>query len=600
MAYTPTAADFQEVAPSYVPSLSDFQEAMPQPMFGNSTPGLFAAHTLADVATSGTDLANTLKGVVNNYLPAKTPQPIQNFFAPDTTNYYNALGINPNMVDKYAVAAGDIAPYFTGAGEATRALAIPGEVAPIVSQNMLAFMGQDAANDPSNPAQGALSGVIPGALSSVLGVGAMAAPRVAADIYGRTAFPGLISKGTDMLQSGLGNATDYAAQLAGKFQQAKDINNNAWNAVTEHAANLDTQLQNNGQNFDATPYTQHISDFLNKVGSMEPATARKYQNAVGFAQEEAQNLTPQSFQGAVDLRQNLNNFLQDYANKKQLDLNDKQTSNFIQSTKNVLNNDVIDANKDAVNPDDLENFKNAWENANQTHQAQLSFANTTNAAGAPVFSNVLNKAGQAQSPEGAILNEFMPTPAQTGTNEIQHLGNLMGDQQTANNALLSYALRNANSKGAADKAVTNFYQKLSPEQRNALVGNSEAQPYLQTASNAITRYGMPIAPSWGWSPVSHFGLHYGIPGALGLGAGMALNLPLEQAGALGAGSALAARGLGYLAQKTATPQSVNAAMNLAKKPLQGNLAGKYLPPGLVQQFLPAYPQNALANPQGDQ
>lgn len=564
-----TSMASQNAAPAPAFNWSDYQEApaaQTQPPSMGLIPSI-GAHVLADTATLGSDILNVPHNI-DNSIPGYEP----NF------NYYNALGVQPNLADKIGTGIASYAPYDTGAGELVGGLELGGKYLPALARNVGAGAAYGAANSPNSPLGGEVGGAGLGVANTALSAVGGLLGRGATNLYAKTALPGLIDQGTQAVMKGLGNAGDYASQLLGKYKDADAANANAWNTATQNATNLDSQLTANKATFNAQPYNDYITNYLGKVNGMEPATAYKYNDAVDFANNVASKIAPQSFSGAMDLRQNLNNTLNNYTKQKGLDQADYQSTQFIGGLKNVLNNDVIDANASNVNPDDLSNFKQSWENANQTHQNLQAFKQTTNAAGAPIFSNVLRTGVTGnQSPEGAILNEFMPTPAQTGTNEYQNLSNLYGSQPQAQQALTAYALRNANSKGDADKSVMNFYQNQSPEQRQFLFANTPAQPALQAASQGVETYGAPTQPGFNLNGLHHFGLHYGLPGGIGFGAGLAMGLPWEQAVGLGAGAALGAKGIGKAIQKTATPGLVNRAMNYGQSAVQ--------PSGLIPSYL---------------
>lgn len=570
--------------------------SLPQTAWDN-TKG-FLAHSAGDLGTLGGEILNVPNQTstwLNQHLSPNTP--IIPPYNPGY-NYYQPLGVQPNTADNLAVNVAKYAPYATGAGEAvglTRmapAIADAGltgvkgwlaSTAPTVAENVLGNTAYGATNDNNNGNNGAVSGAETGLLAGGLNVGGNALTRGAAYAYGKTALPGLISQGTATLKQGLGDASDYATQLINKFKGAQDANTSAWNTVSDNASNLDSQLAANNKTFNSDAYTQHVNDFLAKVDQMEPAVARPYQNAVDFAKTELLPNAPQSFTGAVAARQNLNDTLGDFLNKRQLPQADAQTQGLVSGLKNVLKSDVIDGNASSVNPDDLSSFKQSWEDANQAHQNVQAFKQTTNKAGSSTFSPVLNSSQSAASPEAGILSEYMPEKGQTGTNEINNLANLYGDPKTAQDALASYALRGIDNKGDAGKAALNFYQNMSPEQRSAMLANNPAQPYYDTLNKGISFYGgVPkTAPAFSNGIFPWMGYHAmsASPLALtGFAGGLLSGMPWEHALMLGAASGAAGKIGGNIAQRTTNPGLVNRAMNYSTSPVQTGLISRYVTP----------------------
>lgn len=577
MAFTPELPNDPELQQSqFVPALPadpDFQAPTVTPQVtqptGNTAVNI-GAHVLGDLGTIGGDILNVPHHIYSG-IPAYNPG----------YDYYKPLGVQPNLADKVGVNVAEYAPYATGAGAAVDALGIGGKILPTIAQNELGNVAFGATQNDDN-ASGAIKGAATGGLASVLGIGGSAIGKAGANLYAKTAIPGLIQKGTDALKTTLGNANDYAAKFLQRFQGADMANEANWKMANANADNLDSQMSAKNTPFNAQPVTDYISGFLDKVKGMTPMQARPYQNAVDFAQNEASQILPQNFSDLVAGRQIANDTLSDFLKKRNLDQADNQTQEFVKGWKDSLVNDVPEANKSAVNADDFNNFKDSWENANQSHQYLQQFKNTTNTAGAQTPSNVLATARNAQSPEGGILSQFMPATTQTGTNEIENLGNLYGDQGEANNALLSYKLRQATDAEKSPNQAMNIYRGFSPEQRQALYQNNPSQPYFSTANRGVEQYGMPKTAPQGFLPkLGYHALAASPAGLLGFGGGLAMGMPWEHALMLGAGTAfggkLGAKGI----QKMATPNSVNAAMNYAQAPIQTGLLSRYVIPAMT-------------------
>lgn len=527
-------------------------------------------HALADVATVGRDLLNVPHNIVNS-IPAYQP----NF------NYYNALGVQPNLVDKLGVGATEYAPYEMGAGEAVKAAQLSGKYLPLLAQNVLGGAAFGAANSPTSTLGGTAEGAALGVASTGVGLGLSGTGRLLANAYAKSALPGLISKGTDAVMGGLSNPDNYTAQLAAKFKQANTTNNANWEAVAQKATNLDNQVS--PDTFNVNPYKNYITNFLSDVDSKTPKQQAAFSLAKQFAQNELNEL-PENFTDLVTGRQLLNQSLQKFNTKNNLLLNDSNTAQFVKGLKGTLG-DTLDANQNNVDSGTFNDLKQSWQNANQSHQDLKAFTNSTNAVGANTPSRVLNAGFKGgQNTDSAILNQFIPAPTQTGTNEYQNLANLYGsrdpqtgalipNQPAAQQALTSYQLRNANANGTPEKAVMDLYQKQSPQQQQYLFNNTPAQPYLQAANQGIANYGKPVNPKGFWQGTGHYGLHLGLlGGGTALGAATVGGMPWEDALALGAGVAGAKYGVGKAIAATARPGLSNFMMNYGKSAIKPGLA----------------------------
>lgn len=499
------------------------------------------AHALADVADYGNSLINIPHNLSGGAIPGYQPG----------YDYHQALGVQPNLADTFATDALKYMPaglaakgLLGGLGLAGSAMSdagmslgsIPSAVAASPLAQTMATGGLYGAgfgdsNSGLDTGINAVEGTGLGAITHGAGLLANSGLNYAANAYAKSAIPGLINRGGQAVMAGLGNAGDYVKQLLNQYGLAKGAENNAWNMAKTTAANLDNQLPivkdsfgvpTGKASFDSSPYDNYVNNFINKVDAMPGADKPVYQQAQEVAQNVAADLSPKNFTQAVNARQNLNAKLKDYLNLKPSQIPTQpntQTTNFINGLKGVLDNDLLDKNAAKVDPNDLDYFKQMWGRANQATQEASNFNIGTNSAGASTFNSTLNSALKTTNPDAGILNQFIPSAEQTGTNEYENLADLYGSQQHASDALKSYALRNAANKGQQNQEVMKLYSSQSPEQRAWMFGGSPGEANLSTAQDAISQYGLPT-PGW-----KGMGKNFGM--------GLLHSTPLAAAGTIG-------------------------------------------------------------------
>lgn len=597
------------------------------------------ANTTRNALNTGVNLVNGATSIAG--IPA-----IPNI--PQGQSVRDMLGLpQANTADKIAQGIASFVPYSTGLSE----LGAVGD-----ASNLANRMGAAASEgalyggtqNPDNPEQGALIGSVAAGATPALTAIPGAIARPAANLYAKTALPGLISKGTDLIQSGLGNASDYAMALKNNFinagttadslldnrwNTAKNIDNQyqqgltAWGMQPSQQQNLAESLQNskpilyagglnnnainsytddllNGKinpdedvlgKFDNTNYVNTLknikSDLQEKIGNETDTT---YDNSLSHVNKWLEN-PPLNWQDAVRRSINTNDAPRTWSVK-----NNNASDDYLQGVAGQagasLKQSVYDSAKNAPGA----GIKNLWDSANQAYGQKMGYLQVPGESGnALQFNKTMANAMQGKdNPDAALFNQFMPSTSQTGTDAFDHLsdlygsrdanGNIIPDAKTAQNSLLSYALRDANDKGDASKAVLNYYQGMSPAQRDVMLANNPAQPYFQTVNRGIDqmKYGMPKTAPQGFLPkLGYHALAASPIGLLGFGGGLLAGMPWEQALMLGAGAAaggkLGAKGI----QKFATPQGVQRAMAYAKSPIgsSGLISNYLLPSQMAQQ-----------------
>jgi hypothetical protein len=203
-----------------------------------------------------------------------------------------------------------------------------------------------------NPGESRLTNAEYGAAGGLLGKAggsiANAAIRKGAEKYAQSAMPGLVAKATARIKRYI-SPEEASQKLQANFNEAAAKNTANWNKTNTLAQTLDNNLADKGKAFDASPFTNHIQDFSNKLKGMEPAVRAKYAQAADFA-NHIQEQAPQSFSGAVALRQNLNQELKKFLDKNNVKVTDTETKNLITGLKNSLQK-TVDANADKFGSD---------------------------------------------------------------------------------------------------------------------------------------------------------------------------------------------------------------------------------------------------------
>lgn len=415
-------------------------------------------------------------------------------------------------------------------------------------------------------------GAAGGTLGSGIGQGADAALRYGAKTYAQSAIPGLISKATDKIKNYI-SPEQAAATLQNNFNKAAGVNTANWAQTSNLASALDDHLATQGKAFDATPFAKTIQDFTDKVSQMEPAVRAKYEQALGFA-NHVQDQAPQSFTGAVALRQNLNQELSKYLAKNNILAKDSQTKDLITQLKGSLQ-DTVNANKGNVDNDLLNQFSQSWDAANKSHAAMQDFYKAPNATGALKTMRPLKDALQSGTLDSAALGKYA-RPSLAGTSGTDQLNKLTGSDDAAR----AYVMRNV-TQGRGNQDALGAYEKLSPPQRQALFGNQSEGAALNVASTAKNALGEP-SPS-GWGALGHHAATLGAPGFLGfLGAKTVGGQDWDTSLAAGLATAAAAKGGQAAISRFASPASVMKAANFATS--QNKNAGRYLSPVLASLF----------------
>jgi hypothetical protein len=570
VAYTPSLNDIHDLMPQqsaggYTPSMADVQDLMPgqsaqqaqaapQPAAsvprGNVAQSGFMSYfnapkdmspTMADITAFNTGAGRLAHGILQPFLEGsndKLAQASRDVAARREANYKTAKDIDPTGASIAEFVGNAALPAILTRG--TGWLAGPATGAVIGAANYV------------NPGESRLANAGFGAAGGLLGTGLGklfdTSGRKIAEKYAKSAMPGLVAKATDKIKNYI--TPEQAAQkLQANFNKADVTNTLNWNKANTLAQTLDNHLTTQGKAFDASPFAQHLQDFSEKTKKMEPAIRAKYDQARMFA-NEIQEQTPQSFAGVVSLRQNLNEELKKFLDKNNIKIADTETKSLITGLKGALQN-TVDANAGKVDNKILDQFKNSWKDANQSHQYLQEFYNAPDTAGTLKAARPQRKSLQAGTQDRASIKPYV-RPTIGGTTGINQLNKLTGNDDAAR----SYIMRDVmEGRGNPNDALTN-YEKLSKPQRERLFDSLPEGQQLKAASLVRNTFPAPSSDKLTLELIKH---------KLGGMAGTVGTL-----------------GIPNMAAKFATPSSVMRAVNRAQTPNQK--AGRYLSPVLANLF----------------
>lgn len=578
MAYAPSIDDIQDLIPQqqsaggYSPSLSDVQDLIPaqsaqasgasvprgnanssamSPMesagVGLYTGALDLAHGLVQpIVEEGGPLANLPyfgSGDKTGIFGNKVAQISKDIAAKRAASYQTAKDANPlsagagNLIGNVAATM-----LFPEAKAASTAMKFVKPVAQGLGIGYAQYVNPDESRT-SNTVWGGIGGSGGAFAGKLFDAGI----RKGAQKYAQSAIPGLIDKATDKIK-GYISPEQATQKLQANFNVAAAKNTANWNKTNALAETLDSTLTSQGKAFDASPFTNHIQDFSDKLKGMEPAVRAKYAQAADFA-NHIQDQAPQSFSGAVALRQNLNQELKKYLEKNNIKAADKETGNLIKDLKTSLQ-DTVNTNGGNVDNRLLNQFKDTWESANKSHQDLTEFVKTPNADGALRPRVPRRKALNDQALDAGALGQYL-RPSMRGDAGINQLNKLTGNDEAAR----SYLMRNVMEKSGNPKSALTEYEKLSVPQRERLFDSLPEGQSLKAAGIARAAFPEP-SRNMTWELLKH---------KLGGFAGSVASL-----------------GGIPLAAKYASPSSVIKAVNRAKTPNKNS--GRYLSPGLASLF----------------
>lgn len=529
-----------------------------------SLPESIGRNTAAILGSAGRDIINTPRNLLNlvpginnqnNPVPAYEPN----------YDYYKAMGVQPSTSKSLAQGIVEFGAPLGAASKISSLGGIP-KISEGLQTNLLAGGIGGAAADPNHPYAGLAEGTAIGGIAHGLGLAGSTVANAAANLYAKTALPGLVSRGTSAFAKTLRGSDATVSPLKDAHDAAATNETLQWQNANDKAAELDNNLMRP----DPSPYLDYVNDFIKQKSALEPAIRSSSEEALDFAKTKALDLTPQSYQGAVALRQGLNENIQDYLKMRNKDAPSRGLNSFVKGLKSTLD-EVVNPEG---SPQPVQDFYNSWQDANKATQRKEEFYLTPDKNGMLQYNRGLENALKNTNPDASIIGNFVPKAGQTGISGLNQLTNLVGDKDTAANMINSYAARQLPTSGKLTKTAADYYSALSPEQRTALVSDN---PYLKTANDVMLNYKDP-ATSWDWGDQGKKAIwtHF-LPMAAGYGGAHYVGLnPWEAAaiaGGIGGATTLGRIGL----WKFATPNSVQRAMAYGRTPANnpGNIANPF-------------------------
>lgn len=489
----------------------------------------FGKHLLAE---AGSAAQNTVKNMnmprLDQYFKGIPTVPGGN------TNLYDKFGIQKGGLDEFGENVMGFLPYASGAGAIREGAKLLPGMAKFIEKNPY-YTASAAENALSGGAYGAVqdgesgaeTGAIAGALSPFPAAATDAALRYGAQKFAQSAIPGMTKRATDYMRNLL-SPNDYTTHLKGNFKDAFDKNTANWGKVDEAAAALDNSFKGSGgapgsliksgdktpqTSFDNTPYLNHIDDYINKINDLEPARREEYSQALDFA-NKARELAPESVQGAVAAHKNLNQALKEFMGNKGVPAANMRAKEFVSGLKDNLkenmSNDFLDSRMKDLGYN--QSFSDIWNDANKSHADLQNFYKVPDKFGSPEEKKNFKSAirDRSASDEGALIGQYAPKPAQTGTEGLDQLANVMGSKSAAQDAVKSYINRRPLTNGVSTLDVSNEYAKLSPAQRDWIYGGSKEGDLLNTINNVRQSFGKEPARSL-LTAGTHHALGLGLP-----------------------------------------------------------------------------------------
>lgn len=408
--------------------------------------------------------------------------------------------------------------------------------------------------------KGILGGGIAGAAGGALGNIASGLARTAGRYIAGRAVQPLMQK----VESGIKPTTDSLADTLGKAYQSAKAKTTEWQNTLIPLAK---QADSSSPNFDSSIFQQEIKNLLKQYEPKMSRLSDKY----GPAKKELEKLQenpPSSYLDATHLNEYLNDLPKTFEATN--DPQQQVLRNISGNLKDALQQQV---EKNSTQSDLGKQFVDLWNRQRQNYQYLKSFEKVPvgrNDDGSLRLSYKKKLANQIEggAPDEDIAQHFMPTSKEQGTLKIDHLSNLVGDPQIAQNLLKNEFIKNSTEQGIFNpKKALNSYLKLSDQQRSAMFLPQE-KALFDSASKAksIDEKNRILNSIRSFINQREL-LRMGLPPAIGMSLGILHGTPTEGAGAGVIGSLLGGLAVRGAAQRAATPEAIES---LARFTEQGN------------------------------
>ena len=369
-------------------------------------------------------------------------------------------GLQPGAASSIGSSIGRVAPYFiapeAGIGEGA---------------SLLARMGSQAARgavssaqtDQGSP-QDKLESAGTGAALAAGGEGLLSGLGSAAKPIGKYLSKNIYGPLMDKVEGSLkdvsqANLNAGAQSLKDIFDAKKSINNKAWDDATSQASSLD------GVPFDNSDYLASLErqkQSLNDLVGNDSNLKAQYAGALNQL-DVLKNEAPTSFRDAMRTRQGIN-----AAKSNAIRTNGIPSDPAVNRVADGARKALLDqVNKNIDSTPEASSFGQSWANANKGFEDLQKYKQAPS-AGTLKNSTRLSEAMNG-TPEGKIFDAFMPTGKNdTGTAKFQHLANLLGDKEHANNLIKQAMFGKSLDSGFNPNAFITQYSKLSGAQKQYL------------------------------------------------------------------------------------------------------------------------------------
>lgn len=395
--------------------------------------------------------------------------------------------------------------------------------------------GAGAINTPDNPIQGGL------AAADTAGTMHIAAPLVTQGLkaggqglLGAIAQNSLAKKIGESVMNRVGDSSGLGASLKNAYDSAMDDFNTNQKMAEYGAKTLDNNVSG-GANFDASPYSSVLNNFLDNYSKMSPVQQSSMRDAADFAQDQLdRKVIPQNFSDLMQQNRNLNNEAKQFFMKRYgtQDYSDTNTTSLIKNLKQGIQ-DAFDANSQGLPFNDVNSVKQSFNAANQAYSRAQQMGMLPDARGnlvpdSGLMASLKNGNQLDDATEKTLSNYYL----NRGSLGFDALTSQIGEKQ-AQDAIATQILKNAGGKaGSVDnlqvRNLVDNYSKLpdeiaskvfSPDEKNILdaLNSSDAKSKLVAGQvPALAKYAALFSPSVAGGLAGGYEgyQHGGIPGAL--------------------------------------------------------------------------------------
>lgn len=511
MSYTPTLADIPRAnnaskSGAYIPTLADIPQKKPMLSRQSLASALSAPGFNAPSQGLSTLLADVGTGISQGMYGLGSLIPGFSKVVPKPESVNTALNLPQNTADKMVQGAASYLPVMVG-GEAALPEQALADSASYIGGNALAksagkIMQPIAKNAALGGIYGESQGQSPvenalyaGGLSAISPIAGEAIGAIkggsgsASNVLGKLVAPNVMQKFFSQGEAPsdvLGRAEN---QLRNNFQGVKDQTEQKYANAGDLAQQADNDIGAGKRaplSYEINPFNNN--DYLNSLKGIRDDLQSQAASAPAIAtvNKWIQNV-PHTFSDAINARKMINT-----ANVNYMD----PSYDALKSAADTARSSLIDSvnSNVAAHPDQqsVQDFGNAWQDANQHYQTQQVPFTQTYKNGVLNNNKNLTQALRLEgnTTGGDLIKQFVPNGNSNDTNNITHLGNLLGDPDLANNATKAILLKNGyNTDGTPGLGFMTKHKNLSANLKNTLFTPEENQALSNAQSVAQTKAG---------------------------------------------------------------------------------------------------------------